>query len=280
MKKIIIMLLMVTLILTTLSACSSTPSDEKDILKVGIDLKFPPFMYLDENGTPQGLEVDLAYAFGDYIGKEVEIVNTDFSMLISSLETGEIDIIISDMSVNEERKEKIDFSDGYRYGRTLALVNKDFYEKYNITDDMPPEEFFSIEEMKVIGLSGTISVSVPRSYGKEATEVTEIASGIMEVTSGNYHVLVGANTIIGDHAANKDTTEIYYGIPEYSTSAFAVKKGNIKLLNQANEFIATLYEEGGLYEQLAEKYDDAVGEFLKDESLGLSYIINKPNENE
>lgn len=280
MKKKTLILFIMTLIIATLSACSSTTSSKDDVLKVGIDLKYPPFMYLDESGEPQGLEVDLAYAFGDYIGKEVEIINTDFSMLISSLETGEIDIIISDMSINEERKEKVDFSYGYRYGRTLALVNKEFYEKYNITDDMSVEEFFGIEEMKVIGLSGTISVSVPRSYGKEITEITEIASGIMEVTSGNYHVLVGANTIIGDHAANKDTTEIYYGIPEYSTSAFAVKKGNTELLNQANKFIATLYEEGGLYEQLKEKYDDAVGEFLKDENLGLSYIVNEPNEKE
>ncbi len=277
MKKIITVLLLFSLIVASLSACSNTATEDQDLLKVGIDLKYPPFMYLDKEGNPKGLEVDLAYAFGEYIGKEIEIVNTDFSMLIPALETGEIDIIISDMSVNEERKEKVDFSKGYRYGRTLALVNKDFYERHNITDNMSVDEFFSIKDMKIVGLSSTISVSVPQSYGKDVTEVTEIASGIMEITSGNYDVLVGANTIIGDHAANKDTTEIYFGIPEYSASAFAVKKGNAELLDEANKFIDTLYENGGLYEQLTEKYDAAVGEFLKDENLGLSYIVNKPN---
>ncbi|WP_461206614.1 ABC transporter substrate-binding protein [Clostridium sp. DL1XJH146] len=276
MKKLTSIVLMGLLTISLLAGCSAYNNSDENVLKVGIDLKYPPFMYLDDDGNPAGLETDLAYALGEYIGQEVEIVNTDFPMLIPSLETGETDIIISDMTVNEERKEKVDFSEGYRYGRTLALVNKEFYDKNNISDDMTADDFFNLEGMNAIGLSGTISVSIPQNYGVEVTEVTEIASGIMEVTSGNYNVLVGANTVIGDHAANKETTEIYFGIPEYFTSAFAVKKGNTELLEKANEFIATLYEDGGLYEELADKYDDEVGEFLKDESLGLEYIVNKP----
>ncbi|SHH98311.1 transporter substrate-binding domain-containing protein [Clostridium grantii] len=277
MKKIASIILTGVLITGILTGCdlSSAKSDDQ-ILKVAIDLKYPPFMYVDDKGDPAGLEVDLAYALGEYMGQEVEIVNTDFSMLIPSLETGESDIVISDMTVNDERKQKVDFSEGYRYGRTLALVNKEFYENNNISDDMSVEDFFKLDGIKSIGLSGTISVSVPQKYGVDVTEITEIASGIMEVTSGNYNVLVGANTVIGDHAANKETTEIYSGIPEYFTSAFAVKKGNTELLEKANEFIATLYEKGGLYEQLASKYNDEVGEFLKDKSLGLEYIVNKP----
>ncbi|GAA0180695.1 ABC transporter substrate-binding protein [Clostridium sediminicola] len=277
MKKLASILLVSMLLIGILTGCgSSDTKSNEDVLKVAIDLKYPPFMYVDDEGNPAGLEVDLAYAFGEYIGQEVQIVNTDFPMLIPSLETGETDIVISDMSVKKERKEKVDFSEGYRYGRTLALVNKEFYEENNISDDMAAQDFFNIDGIRAIGLSGTISVSVPQNYGLDVTEITEIASGLMEVTSGNYDILVGANTIIGDHAANKETTEIYFGIPEYSASAFAVKKGNTELLEKANEFIATLYEEGGLYEQLGSKYDDEIGEFLKDKSLGLEYIVNKP----
>ena len=80
-----------------------------------MDLKFPPFTEMDENGNSRGIEVDIAKAFGDYLGREVEIINTDFSMLIPALETGEADIVICDMTVNEERKEVVDFSEPYLY---------------------------------------------------------------------------------------------------------------------------------------------------------------------
>lgn len=281
--KISGMLLSVLVATTIISGCGNQNDNAEtgyenssEPLKVAMDLKFPPFSGMDENGEPEGLEVDIAYALGEYLGREVEIVNTDFSMLIPSLETGETDVIISDMAVKEERKEKVDFSDPYRYGRTLALVNKDFAEEHHITDEMTPEEFFSIEGERVVGLSGTISVTVPQSYGVEVEEATEIASALMEVTQGTADVLVGANTILGDHAANPDTTVVYSGIKDYSQSAMAVKKGNTELLEQLNAFIATMYEYDGFYMEAGDKYDAAIGEYLQDDSKGLDYIIYPP----
>jgi len=282
MKKLIVILTTLLITIFSLTACgnnsSSNPkgANTNEILKIGIDLKYPPFMYLDENNKPSGLEPDLAYALGDYLDMEVEIINTDFSMLIASLETGEIDIIISDMSITEDRKSKVDFSKGYRYGRTNALVNKDFYEKNNISDDMSAEDFFNLQDIKCIGLSGTVGTIIPNLYGIEATEASEIATAIFEVISGNSNVLIGSYVVFGDYAANPDTTKIYLGIPNYSTSAFAVKKGNTMLLNKANSFIDTLYEEGGLYEQLAKKYDNQIHKIYFSDKYGFDYITSKP----
>lgn len=241
-----------------------------------MDLKFPPFTGTDEDGNPEGLEVDIAHALGEYLGREIEIVNTDFSMLITSLETGEADVVISDMAVKEERKEKVDFSKPYLYGRTLALVNKEFAEKNHITNEMSPEDFFGIDGERVVGLAGTISVSVPQSFGVKVEEVTEIASALMEINQNTADVLVGANTILGDHAANKDTTVVYEGIKEYSQSAMAVKKGNTELLEQMNGFIESMYEEGGFYMKAQGKYDEAIGEYLQDPNKGLEYMIYPP----
>jgi polar amino acid transport system substrate-binding protein len=256
------------------TGCSK--KDTQPVLKVGIDLKYPPFMYLDEKGTPTGLEPDLARAFAEYLGMKVEIVNTDFSMLIPALETGEVSIVISDMSITEERKQKVDFSQGYRFGRTTALVNKEFYDQHHISDDMDPDTFFHLEGIKAIGLSGTVGTIIPQQYGIEATEATEIGTAILEVTTGNSNVLVGSYVVFGDHNANRDTTELYLGIPNYVASAFAVKKGNNELIERANAFIATLYEKGGLYEQLATKYDKSISEVFFDDSIGLDYIVAKP----
>lgn len=274
-KRICSILTALLLAAAALTGCSGK-EENPDTIRVGIDLKYYPFMYLDDAGEPTGFEVDISKAFGEYLGKEVEIVNTDFTMLIPALETGDIDIVISDMSSNEERLQKVDFSDPYRYGRTLALVNKDFAEKNQITDEMSEEEFFNIPDARFIGLAGTISVTVPQSFGKEVTEVTENTSAIMEVVNGTADVFIGANTIRGDHAANPDTTVIFDGFSQYSASCFAVKKGNTELLEQANTFIASMYEDGGFYEQAGTKYDAGIGEFMQDDSLKLDYIIYPP----
>lgn len=293
MKKLLTFFLMVTMMSITLGGCGNSNLDEQtqptnesvvqpntnediDILRVGIDLKYYPFMYENEKGEPSGLEPQIAYAFGEFMNMPVEIVNTDFSMLIPALDTGNIDIIISDMSSNESRLEKADFSEPYRYGHTLALVNKDFAIENNITNDMSSKEFFAIEDANFVGLSGTIAVTIPLENGVEVVEVTDVANAVIDISRGNYDIIIGSDAIRGDHASNADTTVIYEGIDNYIGSRFVVKKGNDNLLEKANEFIPTLYEDGGLYEQIGTSLDTQIGEFLQDSSLGLDYIVSRP----
>ncbi len=279
MKKIIALMIVLLLSITIFTACTSNPSEEGDqeVLRVGMDLKFPPFSYLDDNGDPVGLEPTIAEAFGEFLGMEVEIVNTDFSLLIPALQTGDVDILIPDMSYTEERAKQVDFSDAYRYTQSLALVNKDFATENNITDDMPPEEFFNLTGSKFIGLAGTFGVIVPEQFGAEVVEVTEIGTGILEVASGQSTALVASNEIHSFHAANPDTTVVYSGIGNWSGSCFVVKKGNTELLEKSNEFVASMYEEGGLFDQIREEWDAIMGDFLQNDELGLDYIVEKPD---
>lgn len=246
--------------------------DSADVLRVGMDLKFPPYSFMDDDGNPSGFEPDISYAFGEYLGMEVEIVNTDFSLLIPALETGDVDILIADMAGTAERAEKVDFSAPYRYGHTLALVNKDFAEANNITDDMPEADFFALDA-NFIGLSGTKGVYYPLNYGIMVTEVTEIGTGLIEVSNGMSDILVASEEIYGFHVADPENTIVYTGIVPQDTSNFAVKKGNTELLEKANDFIAYMYEDGSVYDQLAEKWDPIVGEFLQNDALGLDYIV-------
>ncbi|MFI3202203.1 MAG: transporter substrate-binding domain-containing protein [Eubacteriales bacterium] len=260
---------------STDAEAESTSDD--GVLRVGMDLKFPPFSDIDSNGNPIGLEPTIAKAFGEFLGREVEIVDTDFSMLIPALETGNVDILIADMSRTDERALKADFSDPYRYSFQLALVNKTFAEENNVTDDMPEEEFFALETHEFVGLAGTFGVVVPQNFGVEVEEVTEIGSGIMEVKNGTASALVASNEVHAFHAANKEDTVVYSGITNYSSSSFVVSLGDSELLALSNEFIATMYEEGGLYEQIDAEYDLVIAEFLQSEELGFEYIIYPPN---
>ncbi len=275
MKQTITALLCAAVLSFSLASCS-TPQAQEDVLRVGMDLKFPPFSYIGDTGQAEGLEPLIAQAFGDYLGMEVEIVDTDFSLLIPALETGDVDILIADMSYTDERGRKAEFSDPYRYTQSLALVNRDYYAAMGITDDMAPEEFFHLDGSKFIGLAGTFGVLVPQSYGADVTEVTEIGSGILEVTSGTATALVASNEVVGFQAANATTT-VVHPIGNTSASSFVVPLGDETLLQQANTFIATMYEDGGFYHQIRDQYDGIVADFMGDDRYGLDYIINPPN---
>lgn len=254
-------------------ASSTTNLDELEVLRVGMDLKFPPFSYIDDNGEAAGLEPVISYAFGEFLGVDVEIVNTDFSMLIPALETGDVDILIADMAATEERAEKVDFSDPYRYTYTLALVNKGFAEENGVTDDMAESDFFALEDASFIGLSGTKGVYYPQSAGVDVTEVTEIGTGLIEVSSGMSDILIASNEVHGFHAADPENTIVYGGIAAQDASNFATRKGDVELMELANEFIASMYEEGGLYEEIAVDFDPIIAEFLQNDQLGLDYIV-------
>lgn len=276
-KKILGSLTLGSVLLFGLSGCSQGTSTAEttetvDVLRVGMDLKFPPYSYMDDNGNPAGFEPDISYAFGEYLGVDVEIVNTDFSLLIPALETGDVDILIADMAGTAERAEKVDFSVPYRYGHTLALVNKDFAEANNITNDMPEEDFFALNA-NFIGLSGTKGVYYPLNYGIMVTEVTEIGTGLIEISNGMSDILVASEEIYGFHAADPDNTIVYTGIVPQDSSNFAVRKGDTDLLDKANEFIAYMYEDGGVYDQMTEKWDPIIGEFLQNDELGLNFIV-------
>ncbi len=89
-----------------------------------MELAYPPFEMSDKDGNPQGVSVDFAKKLGEYLGKEVIIENTAWSGLIPSLKTAKIDLIISSMTITDERKESIDFSIPYAQTALAILANK------------------------------------------------------------------------------------------------------------------------------------------------------------
>lgn len=266
MKKIIIVAMMLVVLLT---GCGKA---EDDVLKVGMDLRFFPFTGMDVEGNPSGVEVDIARALGEYLDKEVEIVNTEFQMLIPGLQSGEIDIIIGSMSINDEREKTVDFSNPYLYDKIVAMVNKDYAEVNNITEETTVEEFFSNPDMSFIGITGSIAVSIPQAYGFEVEAVTTDAAAEREVATGGADALVGAYMLYGMHATNPDTTVMYKTAIESSMTGMAVKEGNTELLEQVNAFIAQM-ETSGLNDQLREDWDEEIGKKLFDDSMTLDYYL-------
>ena len=271
MKKLILFFLTILLLIFTVG-CGKT--ENPATLRVGMDLKYYPFTGTDESGNPAGVEVDIAKALGDYIGREVTIVNTEFAMLIPALQSGDIDVVIGSMSISDEREKAVDFSKPYMYNKIVAILNKAFAEQKGITDATPIDEFFSIEETKFVGLTGSIAVSIPQSYGHEVTGVTTSAAAEREVTSGSADALVGSYMLYGMHATNPKTTVMYKNAIEVSGIGMAVKEGNIKLLDELNSFIDNM-DSLGVNDELRKTWDVEIGKKLFDDTMTLDYYLKK-----
>ena len=283
MKKLI-MIFFIILTVFTVSACSTPATSTNDPnnptttslppLRVGMDLRYPPFETLNLESQPEGISVEIADAFGEFLGREVIIVNTNFASLIPSLNSGEIDIIIASMSITEERSQSVDFSNPYFFFKIISLVNKDFAEANSITEDSTVQDLLAIEDAIYSGIATQVSATIPESYGKEVIISTNLGTAVESVVHGTADILLmSANPVVDGNRANPNTTIIVWDSFVSSPIGMAVQKGNTELLNQANAFIATFNQPGGLYEVLSDKWDATIIEGLG--RYGLEFFITE-----
>lgn len=240
-------------------------------LKVGMDLRWAPFETIDINGDPIGISVDFAYELGLYLNRTIEIVDLDFGSLITAISTEEIDVIIASMSITEERKGSLDFSEPYFYFPMITVLNKEFKEEYAIESK---DDLFAVDGAIFVGPKSFISLSIPREEALNPVirEVNDANAALIEIITGAADAfIISASSASEYHEANKGTTELLWDAVDYSPIGMGVSKGNEALLLELNAFIATLDETDGVYARLAEKYD-AVVEFGL-EGQGLDFYL-------
>lgn len=252
-----------------------TTSEEKEPLRVGMDLRYPPFETTDDSGKPEGISVDVALAFGLFLGREVEIVNTNFSSLIPALNAGDVDIIIASMSITEERELAVDFTDPYFYFKIISLVNKNFADANDLNEDSSIEDILAVNDAEYIGIISQVSTSIPESYDKTVTAAANLGTAIEEVAQGSADILLmSANPVVDGYNANSEDTIVIWDAFVSSPIGMAVRDGNTELLAQANAFIDTFDDDGGLYDQLSNDWDAILLESLLDK-FGLEFYTNE-----
>ena len=91
---------------------------------VGVEGTYPPFTYHDDDGTLIGYDVEVAQNIAEYLGVEVEFVESDWDSLLAGVDSGRLDTVINDVTVTDERKEKYDFSEPYFFNSRQVVVKK------------------------------------------------------------------------------------------------------------------------------------------------------------
>ncbi|MEG1583106.1 MAG: transporter substrate-binding domain-containing protein [Cetobacterium sp.] len=235
----------------------------EDTLIVGMELAYPPFEMSDLNGRPTGISVDMAYALGEYLGKDIIIEDMSYGGLIPALKTKKIDIIISSMSVTEERKNSVNFSKPYAKSYLGMLANKNS----GIKEPMDLNQ----KGKKVAVKKGTSGHTVAEKYfpNAEILVFDKETACILEVSQGKVDAFIyDPLTIYRNWTRNQETT-----IPllqQFETEsqpwAIAYRKGEEDLGAQIDEFIVE-YKNNGGFNKLADKYLGEERAFFKEKNV-------------
>lgn len=125
MKKFMRVLALALVLVLSVSMLAACDSGKSNVLKIGTNAEFPPFEYIGDDGNPDGFDIALMKAIGEQMGVEIQIENMEFKSLIGAIESGNIQGIIAAMTVDDERKKSVNFSDGYYEAHQMVLVRKD-----------------------------------------------------------------------------------------------------------------------------------------------------------
>lgn len=122
MRSVLWIRILTGMMLLGLLGCQ--PAEETKPLVIGMDATYRPFEYVDEKGEITGVSVEIGRAIAKELGREVVFRNINFDGLILALKTGSIDLIISSMTANEERRKSIQFSEPYVKTGLAVLLAK------------------------------------------------------------------------------------------------------------------------------------------------------------
>ena len=276
MKKLLAVLLATVMTMSLLTACSSNKAAETTketeatgtteaaetteaavsealsdgVLTVGTNAEFPPFEYVDDNGEPDGFDMALIKAVGEKLGVKVEVENMEFASLISSIGS-KIDVAIAGMTVTDERKESVDFSDSY-------------YEAVQYVILPEGSEIATAEDLKnkAIGvqlgttgdfIASDIEGATVSQYNKAVDAVNDLINGRVDcVIIDKNPALVFEGKFEGQITA-VDGAQFDFEPEQY---AIAMPKGDAALVEQVNKALEEIKADG-TFDELVKTYIEA-----------------------
>lgn len=226
----------------------SCGNDSSGELVMATNAQFEPYEFYGDDGKITGIDVEIMTKIAEKLGKTLRIEDMDFDSIVAAVQTGKCDVGAAGLSITEERKQFVNFTDTYTTAKQVIIVKED-------SDIAGPDDLNG----KIIGTqTGTTGeLYVTDDYETEGLATVErFKSGneaVLALTQGKVDCVVIDNNpaeVFVQKNPGLKILETEYTLEEY---AFAVAKGNNDLLEKINKAVAELKESGEL-QAIIDKY--------------------------
>ncbi len=239
LKKILAAVLAIAMI------CCFAGCGKKDTLTMGTNASFPPYEYVDDEGNIVGIDAEIAKAIADKLGMDLEIKDMAFESLITACQSKSVDVVLAGMTVSDERKESVNFSDSYATGVQVIIVKED--SDIATVDDL--------EGKKIGTQSGTTGATYCKDdYGDD--NVKEYDNGSLAVAALQNDQV---DCVVIDNEPAKNYVKANKGLKILETEyvvedyAIAIAKDNTELLEKVNKALSELKKDGTI-DKIVSKY--------------------------
>ena len=258
----ITMSLSILLVMLVLAACGSSAGNdtnkdketasvwdkisEKGELVVATSGTLYPASYHDSEANElTGYEVEIMKELGKRLELDIKFVEMGLDGMLTSLNSGQVDLAVNDIEITEERQEKFTFSEPYKYSYGTAIVRK--------SDHSGIESLEDLKGKKAAGAATSVYMQVGRDYGAEEVIYDNVTNDVYlrDVDLGRTDV------ILNDYYLQKLALAAF---PEFeimihpaikyhpNVQAIIMKKDNEALLEQVNNVLADLHADGTISE--------------------------------
>jgi polar amino acid transport system substrate-binding protein len=208
---------------------------------VGTDAAYAPFESQNEKAEIVGFDIDVVKAIAAKAGIEVKFVNTPWEGIFNALNQGDRDLLVSAVTITDERKQTMDFSSPYFDAVQLIAVK----ENSKIT------KFDDLKKLKVGVQTGTTGdEAVTKLQGKTSANIKRFEStplALKELEAGGVDAVVADNGVV-IHYVNNNSGSKFKTVADASFTpeqyGLPVKKGNTELLGKLNKGLADIKADG------------------------------------
>lgn len=230
-------------------ACTKNTPPPKNELTVGVDGAYAPFESQTSHGDLVGFDIEIIQSLAKKMGVQIKILNTPWEGLFSQLASGDRDILISAITITEERKKSMDFSDAYFNAVQLIAVPQQSSVK----------SFADLKGLSIGVQTGTTGDEVVSKQLGKTNPLIKRFEGmpltLQELSNGGVDAAIGDNGVVAHFLKNNDSKLKTVSDPLFSQESYgiAVKKGNTELLAKINKALAEIKQDG-TYDRIYKSY--------------------------
>ena len=208
-------------------------------LVVASSATYAPFAFENKDKQIVGFDIDIINAIAKKQGLALRIVNTPFSSIFASLGNGDVDLVISGVTINDKRKQSYDFSDPYFDARQLIAV----------AQGSSIASLKDIAGKKVAVVSGSTADDVSsREFGKASPNIRRFESTpliISELASGGVDAAIGDNGVIAYRVSQTQGLKTVED-PHFPKEYFGIvlRKSDKELRDKVNAGLAAIKADG------------------------------------